>query len=167
MGIAYIFTAAIIALSLIIQGHPSFDVLRFVGVKPDLLFVAVVYFGYTFGSFYGETTGFIGGLFHDAISRSDLGLLTLPKVIIGFAVGLIGRGVLRNNPLTRFTLVFGTSIVKGLITLMLSMIFHNASASDITGVILPEAVYNGLCALALFPIYDKIFENEIEEGGSY
>lgn len=167
MGLAYIFTAAIMVLSLIIQGHPSFDALRIGGVKPDLMFIAIVYFGYSFGSFYGETTGFIGGLFHDSVSHSDLGLLTLPKVIVGFVVGMIGRGVIRSNIVTIFILLFASSIIKGVITLLLSMIFHNAALNDITGVILPEAFYNALLAPFLFKIYDKIFESEIEEGGNY
>ena len=43
--LTYIFTAAIMVASLIVQGHSSFDVIRIAGVKPDLLFIAVLYFG--------------------------------------------------------------------------------------------------------------------------
>ena len=57
MILTYVFTGAIILVSLILQGHSSFDILRIAGVKPDLVFIAVIYFGYSFGSFYGEVTG--------------------------------------------------------------------------------------------------------------
>ena len=164
--LTYIFTSAIVLASLIIQGHSSFDVIRIAGVKPDLLFIAILYFGYNFGSFYGETTGFVGGLFHDAISSSPLGLLTLPKVLIGFAVGLVGRSILKPNILTIVLVVFGASLVKGLISLFLSFLFQDATISSVATIIFPEAFYNTLLAPPLFFIFDRIFEHDLE-GGSY
>ena len=164
--LTYVFTGAVMAASLIIQGHSSFDVIRIAGVKPDLLFIAVLYFGYNFGSFYGEVTGFAGGLFHDAISSSPLGLLTLPKVIIGYAVGFIGRSILKPNLVTVIVLVFGASLVKGLLTLFLSFLFQDATVSSVLSIIFPEAFYNTLLAPFLFFIFDRIFAHEIE-GGSY
>lgn len=164
--LTYIFTAAIILASLIIQGHSSFDVIRIAGVKPDLVFVSILYFGYNFGSFYGEVTGFAGGLFHDAVSSSPLGMLALPKVIIGYAVGLIGRSILKPNILTIILLVFGASIVKGLLTLFLSFLFQDATVSSVISIIFPEAFYNTLLAPPLFFVFDRIFEHDLE-GGSY
>lgn len=164
--LTYIFTALIILASLIIQGHSSFDVIRIAGVKPDLVFISVLYFGYNFGSFYGEVTGFAGGLFHDAVSSSPLGMLALPKVIIGYAVGLIGRSILKPNILTIILLVFGASIVKGLLTLFLSFLFQDATISSVISIIFPEAFYNTLLAPPLFFVFDRIFEHDLE-GGSY
>ncbi len=66
MILMYIITGALLLASLIIQGHSSFDVLRIGGVKPDLVFIVVVYFAYSFGSLYGEVTGFIGDYCIDA-----------------------------------------------------------------------------------------------------
>ena len=165
MVLAYIFTAAIMLISLIIQGHSSFDVLRVAGVKPDLLFISIVYFGYTFGSFYGEVTGFIGGLFHDSISNAPLGLLTLPKVLIGYTVGLFGREVFKQSWMTSCLLVLGASLVKGLITLFLCLMFHEAVLSDIASIIIPESIYNTFLAPFLFMLYDRLFASEIERSG--
>jgi rod shape-determining protein MreD len=153
-------------VSLIVQGHSSFDVLRIAGAKPDLLFIAVLYFGYNFGSFYGEVTGFAGGLFHDAVSSSPLGLLAFPKVVIGYAVGFIGRSILKPSLLTILILVFGSSLVKGLLTLFLSFLFQDATISSVATIIFPEAFYNMFLAPPLFFIFDKIFAHELE-GGSY
>jgi len=36
MILVYILSAVILAVSLILQSHPSFDAIRFAGVKPDL-----------------------------------------------------------------------------------------------------------------------------------
>ncbi|TFH43039.1 MAG: rod shape-determining protein MreD [Chrysiogenales bacterium] len=165
MIVKYIFTAVIILVSLLVQGHPSFDVLRIAGVKPDLIFITVVYLSYCFGSFYGEVTAFIGGLFHDAVSNSPLGLLTLPKVAVAFIIGMFGRSLFKSNILTVWLLLFSATIVKGFLTIFLCYVFHEASASSILTIILPEAFYNALLAPPLFFIFDKIFERELEREG--
>lgn len=163
MIVTYVFTAAIIVASLIIQGHSSFDVLRIADVKPDLIFIAIVYLSYSFGSFYGEVTGFIGGLLHDCISNSPLGFLAFPKMVIGFIVGIFGRAVLKENVLTIITLLFVASLVKGVISLFLAFVFHEAAVTDITNIILPEAFYNAILSPPLFILFDKLFEREIAE----
>jgi rod shape-determining protein MreD len=165
MILTYVFTGAIILVSLLIQGHPSFDILRIAGVKPDLIFITVVYLSYCFGSFYGEVTAFIGGLLHDAVSNSPLGLLTFPKVAVAFIVGMFGRTLFKSNILTISLLLFAASLVKGFITLFLCYVFQEASASSILSIILPEAFYNALLAPPLFYIFDKIFERELEKEG--
>lgn len=165
MAVTYIFMGALIAASLIIQAHPSFDVLRIAGVKPDLLFVTIVYYSYSFGSFYGEVTGFIGGLLHDAVSNSPLGLLAFPKMTLGFIVGFFGRSVFKANLLTISLLILIASLLKGIITLMLCYIFHEASIISVINIIFPEAFYNALIAPALFFLYDKIFEKELSREG--
>ena len=162
----YIFTGALILISLIIQGHSSFDVLRIAGVKPDLVFIAIIYFSYSFGSFYGETTGFISGLLHDAISNSPLGLLTFPKMALGFIAGMFGRSILRSNVLTVFLMLFVASIIKGVFTLFLCYIFNEGAVSTIISVIFPESFYNALLAPPLFILYDKLFKDSLPTDGS-
>ncbi len=161
----YILTAALMVASLIIQGHSSFDAIRIAGVKPDLVFIIIVYMGYSFGSFYGEVTGFVGGLFHDAVSNSPLGLLTFPKLAVGFLAGMIGRSVVKSNILTIILMIFIASVIKGVVTLFMSYIFYNAMISSIISVILPESFYNAILAPPLFFIFDKIFQKELEREG--
>ncbi len=165
MIISYIIMGIVIAASLLIQGHPSFDVIRIAGVKPDLLFIVIVYLAYSFGSFTGEVTGFIGGIFHDVVSRSPLGLLALPKVVLGFLIGMFGRGMFKNTIVTVAIMIFLASLLKGIITLFLSYIFHQGSVSQVLDVILPEAFYNALVAPFIFILLDKIFEKELEREG--
>lgn len=165
MIIKYIIIAVLVLLSLLVQGHPSFDVIRIAGVKPDLIFIVVVYTGYSFGSFDGQITGFISGLFHDAISNSPYGFLALPKLVIGFVVGLIGRSVLKSNIPTIILLIFISSLLKGIITLFLSYIFTKGMLISIIDVIIPESFYNALLAPPLFFLFDKIFRGELEREG--
>jgi rod shape-determining protein MreD len=165
MIITYIMIAVVVLISLVIQGHPSFDVIRIAGVKPDLIFIIVVYAGYSFGSFTGQVTGFVSGLFHDAVSRSPYGFLALPKLIVGFIVGLIGRTVLKSNVPTIILLIFISTLLKGIITLFLSYIFLEGMLSSIIHVIIPESFYNALLAPPLFFLFDKIFHGELEREG--
>jgi rod shape-determining protein MreD len=165
MIVMYIITGALLLASLIIQGHSSFDVLRIGGVKPDLVFIIVVYFAYSFGSLYGEVTGFIGGLLNDAISNSPLGLLAFPKMALGYIIGFFGRSIFKGNLFTVFLLIFFASITKGVITLILCYLFHQGSLSSITSIILPESFYNALLSPPLFFLLDKIFEQELSREG--
>ncbi len=165
MILMYIITGALLLASLIIQGHSSFDVLRIGGVKPDLVFIVVVYFAYSFGSLYGEVTGFIGGLLHDAISNSPLGLLAFPKMALGYIIGFFGRSIFKENLFTVFLLLFFASVAKGVITLILCYLFHQGSLSSITAIILPESFYNALLSPPLFFLFDKIFEQELSREG--
>ena len=160
-----IFTVSLVLVSLLIQGHTSFDAIRMAGVKPDLLFILVIYVSYSFGSFYGMTTGFFGGIFHDAISNAPLGLLTFPKMVLGYIVGMFGRSVFQANAVTVVLLVFSATLLKGIITLFLSYIFHQASVDSIISIIIPESFYNAVIAPLLFILLDKIYEKELEREG--
>ncbi|HNR89858.1 MAG TPA: rod shape-determining protein MreD [Spirochaetota bacterium] len=165
MIFTYLITAGLIIASLVIQGHPSFDVLRIAGVKPDLLFIIVIYFGYSFGSFYGEVTGFVGGLLHDAISNSPIGFLAFSKMALGFVVGMFGRAVFKENILTVLLLLFIASLAKGVLSLFLAFVFHQAAVSDILSIIIPEAFYNAILAPPLFFLLDRLFEHELSREG--
>lgn len=165
MIFVYIVSAILILLSIIVQGHPSFDVVRIGDVKPDLLFIVIVYLSYNFGPLYGETCGFIGGLFQDAVSNSPLGLLALPKVVIGFFVGIFGKDIFKSNVITVTLLLFFASLLKGIITLFLCYVFNEAAAGQVLSIILPEAFYNALLSPIIFILLNKIFAKEIETEG--
>ena len=165
MIVVYVITAVSILISLVIQSHSSFDVIRIFGVKPDLVFIIVVYTGYSFGSIPGQVTGFVSGLFHDAVSNSPYGFLAFPKLIIGFIVGLIGRSVLRNNIPTIVILILVATLIKGVVTLILSYIFAQGMVSSIVNIIIPESLYNAILAPPMFILFDKMFRRELEREG--
>jgi len=157
----YIFTAIITILALVIQSHTSLDVIRIFGVKPDLLFIIVVYFAYAFGAFYGQVVAFISGLIRDSISNSPLGFLTLPTVIIAFIVGMFGKEILKGNLLNISLMIFAASFVKGIISFLLSIIFLSADALSIVTIVLPESLYNAIIAPAVFILLNKLFAEDI------
>jgi len=165
MILTYIIIGVLVLISLVIQSHSSLDVIRIFGVKPDLVFIIVVYTGYSFGPITGQVTGFVGGLFHDAVSNAPYGFLAFPKLTIGFIVGLLGRAVLKNNIPAIMVLVLVATLIKGVITLLLSYIFAQGMISSIINVIIPESLYNAILAPPLFFLFDKIFRGELEREG--
>jgi len=161
--LSYIITGALLIVSLVVQMHPSFDVLKIAGVKPDILFIIIVYMGYSFGSFNGEVSGFIGGILQDSVSTGPLGLLTFPKVAVGMLIGFFGRDVIKSTILSITLIMFLASLIKGVITLFLCYIFHQAQAEQIYKIILPESFYNAILSPLLFLLLDKIFENDLDK----
>jgi len=162
MILPYIFSILIALLALVIQGTEAINI---AGKKPDLVFIFVVYIGYSFGSFYGEIAGFVTGLCHDSISRSPLGLLTLPKVVIGFMAGMFGRSVIKNTVPTVMLLIFVASLLKGILMLFLCYIFHQTLLASVIQVIIPEALYNAILSPPLFFIFDRVYRGELEREG--
>jgi len=157
----YIFTAIITIVALVIQSHTSLDVIRIFGVKPDLLFIIVVYFSYAFGAFYGQVVAFTSGLIRDSISSSPLGFLTLPSVIIAFIIGMFGKDILKDNLLNISLMIFVASFVKGIIGFLLSIIFLSADAFSIITIVLPESLYNAAIAPAIFILLNKLFAEDV------
>lgn len=167
MILNYVFTGLLVVASLILQGHPSFGMLgSFFGVKPDIMFIVIVYLGFTYGAFYGEVVGFIGGLLIDCMSSSPLGLMAFPKMVIGLLAGLFGRSMFKSTFLTIIIIVGIGSLIKGVITMLLAAIFSHTSFSAITSVILPETIYNVILSYPLFWIFDKIYQPEVNREGN-
>jgi rod shape-determining protein MreD len=74
--------------------------LRIRGVAPDLMLLVTICAGMAGGSELGGTVGFAAGLLTDLfLQTTPLGLSALTYCLIGFAVGLLRRGVLRESRL--------------------------------------------------------------------
>ena len=164
MILKYIFTAIITILALVVQSHTSLDVIRVFGVKPDLLFIIVVYFAYAFGAFYGQVVAFASGLLRDSVSGSPLGFLTLPSVFIAFIIGMFGKEILKDNLMNISLMIFAASFVKGIISFLLSAIFLSADVFAIINIVLPESLYNAIIAPALFILLNKLFADDVNRG---
>jgi len=72
----------------------------------DLVLIAVLYVGLTFGPVLGLLAGTLAGLAQDALSSGVLGMGGLAKTIVGFAVGVVGTQFIVVSPLPRFLVFF-------------------------------------------------------------
>lgn len=84
------------------------------GVSVNLVLVAVVYIALTNGPVAGLLAGSAGGIIQDALAGGIIGIGGLSKTIVGFAVGVLGAQFIVAQPLPRFVIFFGATIVHEL-----------------------------------------------------
>ncbi len=154
----FIISALLILVSLTVQSHPSFSAISIFGIKPDLLFIIIIYLAYRNGALYGEICGFSGGFMLDAVSNAPFGMFTFPAVVCGYLVGKYGSDLFKNTVPTVMLLVFTASVLKGTVTFILCLIFSEGYFMQIFTVVFPEAFYNGLVSPLFFLVLDYIFD---------
>jgi rod shape-determining protein MreD len=84
-------------------------------VAVDLVLVVVVYVALTSGSGAGLLAGTFAGLMQDALSSSVIGIGGLAKTIVGFLAGIIGTQFIVAQPLPRFVVFFGATVLHAVV----------------------------------------------------
>ena len=92
-------------------------------VALDFVLVVVVYVALMSGPVTGLLTGTFGGLIQDALSTGVIGIGGLAKTLVGFLAGIVGTQFIVAQPLPRFFVFFGATVVHqvvfiGLYTLL-------------------------------------------------
>ena len=80
-------------------------------VAVDLVLVVVVYVALTSGPVTGLLSGHFAGLVQDALSSGVIGIGGLAKTIVGFLAGIIGTQFIVAQPLPRFVVFFGATVL--------------------------------------------------------
>jgi len=81
------------------------------GTRVNLVLVAVVYVALAFGAVTGLLAGTAGGLAQDALAGGIVGIGGLSKTVVGFLVGVLGAQFIVSQPLPRFVMFVGATIV--------------------------------------------------------
>src|SRR6185503_13356209 len=76
---------------------------------------AVVYVALTSGPVTGLLTGTVAGLMQDALSSGVIGIGGLSKTVVGFLAGIVGTQFIVAQPLPRFVVFFGATVVHAAI----------------------------------------------------
>ena len=103
-----------VAVALALQTTLSRFVVRST-VAVDLVLVVVVYVALTGGPANGLLTGTFAGLVQDALSSGVIGIGGLAKTIVGFLAGIIGSQFIVAQPLPRFVVFFGATVLHSLV----------------------------------------------------
>ena len=125
-------------------------------VAVDLVLVAVVYVALTSGSGSGLLSGTFAGLVQDALSSRVLGIGGLAKTIVGFLAGVIGTQFIVSQPVPRFVVFFGSSVLdlvvsKGLYALLDLRQFGSPYAA-----IAGESAANAIVGVAVFQLVELL-----------
>ncbi len=84
-------------------------------VALDLVLVVVVYVALTSGPVAGLLTGTFAGLVQDALATGVIGIGGLAKTLVGFLAGIIGTQFIVTQPLPRFFVFFGATLLHALV----------------------------------------------------
>jgi rod shape-determining protein MreD len=131
------------------------------GTPFDLVLVAVVYVGLTWGSMAGLLAGTAGGLAQDALSGGIIGVGGLAKSVVGFFVGAVGSQFILAEPLPRFVVFFAATAVHAACFLGLYALidvrdgaapFFGAPA----GAVATQALGNGIIGVLTFQVAESL-----------
>jgi len=81
----------------------------------DLVLVAVIYVALTSGPLTGLWTGTFAGLLQDAMTTGVIGIGGLAKTLVGFLTGIVGTQFIVAQPLPRFCVFFGATVLHQLV----------------------------------------------------
>jgi len=84
-------------------------------VAVNLVLVAVVYVALMLGPVTGLLTGAFAGLVQDALSTGIIGIGGLAKTLVGFLTGIIGTQFIVAQPVPRFCVFFGATLLHELV----------------------------------------------------
>ena len=153
MKTAGIVLAIILALAL------QTTIARFVvagTVAVDLVLVVVVYVALSSGSVPGMLSGTVAGLIQDSLSTGVVGIGGLAKTIVGFATGIIGTQLNIAEPVARFVVFFGATVVHQAITIGLGSVLGLRPFGAPYAAIAGEALGNAVVGVAAFQLSDML-----------
>jgi rod shape-determining protein MreD len=125
-------------------------------IAVDLVLVAVVYVALTSGPGTGLLAGTFAGLVQDALSSSVIGIGGLAKTIVGFLAGVIGTQFIVSQPLPRFVVFFGASILHALVFMglyvLLDLRHFDAPYTAVAG----QAAANAVVGVLAFQVVELL-----------
>jgi rod shape-determining protein MreD len=121
----------------------------------NLVVVAVVYVALTFGPVTGLFAGTVGGLAQDSLAGGVVGIGSLAKTIIGFLSGLLGAQFIVAQPLPRFVMFVGATIVHELCFQGLSALIEGRGFRLQYSALLTQAVINATVGLVAFFVVES------------
>jgi rod shape-determining protein MreD len=121
----------------------------------NLVLVAVVYVALAFGSVSGLVAGTAGGLAQDALAGGIVGIGGLTKTLVGFLVGVLGTQFIVSQPLPRFVMFIGATVVHELCFHALYALAEARPFSLQLTAVLTQAVVNGMVGTVAFQVVER------------
>jgi len=122
----------------------------------DLVLVTVTYLGLTLGPVVGLFAGTIGGLAQDALSTGVVGIGGLAKTVVGFLAGIIGTHFIVSQPVPRFVVFLGASLVQVGIVTGLETLLELRPLGRTFPMTVIEAAGNGLVGVVLLQLSELL-----------
>jgi rod shape-determining protein MreD len=125
-------------------------------VAIDLVLVAVVYVALTSGPATGLLAGTFAGLVQDALSSSVIGIGGLAKTIVGFLAGVIGTQFIVSQPLPRFVVFFGATILHAVVFMGLYTLLDLRHFGTPYAAVAGQSTANALVGVVAFQLVELL-----------
>jgi rod shape-determining protein MreD len=122
----------------------------------DLVLVAVVYVALTSGPVTGLLSGMVAGLVQDALSSGIIGIGGLAKTIVGFLAGIVGTQFIVAQPLPRFVVFFGATILHAVIFIGLYALLDLRQFGTPVAAVSGQALGNAIIGVIAFQIVELL-----------
>ena len=147
-------TSTLIIFFTIILESTVLSNISFLLVVPDLVLIITIYLSLLNGKLYGETTGFISGLFLDFTTGVPFGFNCIYRTLMGYFYGLISHSVIISGIIMPVLSVGIGTIAKRLFIIILSLIYPNLHL-NVYGFISDQFLFEFIANVALSPFIFK------------
>jgi rod shape-determining protein MreD len=120
----------------------------------NLVLVAVVYVALAFGAVTGLFAGVAGGLVQDALAGGIIGIGSFAKSVTGFVVGVAGAQFIVSQPLPRFVMFLGATVVHEVCYQGLFALVEFRPFALPLGTLGMQAVINAVVGLVAFQVVE-------------
>jgi rod shape-determining protein MreD len=142
-------TLAFIVVALVLQTSMARLLVRgAIGV--DLVLIAVVYLSLRAGPTVGMITGTVAGLAQDSLTTGIVGVGSLGKTIVGYLAGTVGTAFIVAQPVPRFLVFFGATILEMTVVTALHAALDAGPTVIPFGAIVAQAFGNSLVGIVVF-----------------
>lgn len=125
-------------------------------VAVDLVFVVVVYVALTSGPVTGLLTGSFAGLVQDALSSGVIGIGGLAKTVVGFFAGVVGTQFIVSQPLPRFVVFFGATVLHAAMFIGLYVLLDLRHFDTPYTAVAGQAAGNAVVGVAAFQLAELL-----------
>lgn len=125
------------------------------GTRVNFVLVAVVFIALLLGAVPGLLAGMAGGLAQDAVAGGIVGIGGISKTVVGFMVGVLGAQFIVSQPLTRFVMFFGATVLHELCFQALYALAESHGVRFHYRDVMTQAAVNGLVGIAAFYLVES------------
>jgi len=149
----------IVMLAFILQ-NTAFSALSFNGVKPNLLLITAVFFGYAVGLNNGMLTGFFAGLLCDIFFGPYIGVYSFVFMLLGGFGGLMAKLFYQDDIVFPFVTIALADGIFGLAYYIFMFLVRGRFSffQYLGSVILPELLYTLAVSAVLVPTLHKVHD---------
>jgi len=125
-------------------------------VALDLVLVAVVYVALTSGPVAGLWTGTFAGLIQDAMTTGVIGIGGLAKTLVGFLTGVVGTQFIVAQPVPRFCVFFGATVLHQVVFLGLNALLDLRHFGSPYAAVAAQAAGNAAVGVVAFQLVELL-----------